>query len=112
METEDPNVTQQPQQVYQSPQQPIYVKVEHESNGVGTTGFVLALINAIVFWVPVIQFLCFVLWPLAGLLSLIGVFKRPRALAFVGLLLCLLPLVLLIAGVGVLAGVGAFFSMV
>lgn len=111
METDDFNVTQQPKQGlqgYPSTQQPIYVKVEHRSNGLGTTGFVLALINAIVFWIPVIHFLCFVLWPLAGLLSFIGLFKSPRALAFVGFLLCFLPLIfLLIAGVGV----GAFFAI-
>lgn len=92
-------------QSYQQRQKPIYIRVEHKSNGLGTTGFILALINAIIFWVPVIDFLCFVLWPLAGLLSLIGLFKSPRTLAFMGLLLCILPIVFLIAGVG------AFFAI-
>lgn len=86
-------------------QQPVYVEVQPNSNGVGTAGFVLALINAIVFWIPVADLLCFILWPLAGLLSFIGLFKKPHGLAIVGLILSILPIFFLMAGAGALLSI-------
>lgn len=80
-----------PQTVYV--QQPIFVK---KSNGAGTTGFVLALLNAIFSFIPVVNAICFILWPLGLIFSLIGVFKSPRGLAIAGLILSLIGIIILL----------------
>lgn len=89
--------------------QPIYVPVAPPSNGLGTAGFVLALlglvlvpvygIGVIVFW-PVLL----LMWGLGLLFSFIGIFSAPRGLAIAGLVLSLLPvLFLLVTRAAVLA---------
>ena len=65
-----------------------------QGNGVGTAGFVLALINFLCF-IPFIG--GFILWTV-GLLGLIlsfaGVFKKPRGLAIAGLVISLIQFIL------------------
>ena len=46
-----------------------------KSNGIGTAGFVSALLGLIFSWVPVLGWF---LWALALIFSLIGVFRTPR----------------------------------
>lgn len=87
-------------------QQNVYVQqVVHKSNGMGVTGFILAIINAVLFWIPFIDLICIILWPLALIFSLIGVFRTPKGLAVAGLILAILPIFFLIAGAGALAGI-------
>ena len=50
------------------------------SNGVGTAGFVITLVNMFLGFIPVVNFLCFILWPLGLILSIIGMLKSPRGL--------------------------------
>lgn len=52
-----------------------------QGNGLGVTGFVLALLGIFLFWVP---FLGWLLWVLGLIFSAIGVFKTPRGLAIAG----------------------------
>lgn len=112
-------VPQQPQQNFQQPvqQQPTYgagasvantlntsttVIVEGKrSNGIGTAGFVLALIAFLVCWIPIVDF---VVWFLGALFSFIGVFKRPRGLAIAGLIISFIGIIILIAFFGALIG--------
>ena len=75
-------------------------QTEHKSNGLGTAGFVLALICLFLFWIPVFDW---ILWVLGLIFSFAGVFKKPRGLAIAGLVISLLGLILIIAVAGAIA---------
>ena len=67
-----------------------------KSNGLGTAGFVLALLALLGCWIPVLNW---ILWLLGFIFSFIGIFKSPRGLAIAGLcisLVDLIPLILLL----------------
>ena len=86
---------QQPgyQQPYQQQpyQQPVYVQQPaKQSNGMGITGFVLALLALLLCWVPVLNW---ILWILGLIFSIIGMFKKPKGLAIAGLIISLLGLI-------------------
>lgn len=70
---------------------------EKKSNGIGTAGFVLALLGLIFSWVPVLGW---ILWVLGLIFSLIGVFRTPRGLSIAGLVISFLGLILLIVLLG------------
>lgn len=104
---------QQPQQAPQQPTQPtaqlpqqqvIVQTVESKSNGIGTAGFVLALLGLLFSWVPVVDF---ILWFLGLLFSFIGCFKNPKGLAITGLILSLIGIIVIIAIFGT---IGALFA--
>lgn len=67
--------------VNQPAQQPVVVKT---GNGMGVAGFVLALLGLIFCWVPVIDW---ILWLLGVIFSVIGVFKPKKGLAIAGLVI-------------------------
>lgn len=68
-------------------------QVEKKSNGVGTAGFVLALIALFVGWVPVLGW---IVWLLGLILSFVGVFKKPKGLSIAGLVISLIGIILLV----------------
>ena len=70
------NMTQE----YQNPQgQTVIInQTEKKSNGIGTAGFVLALIAIFLGWVPVLGW---ILWLLGLIFSFVGVFKTPKGLS-------------------------------
>jgi hypothetical protein len=78
---------------------PVFI-VQNKSNGVGTAGFVLALIGLLFCWVPVVDW---ILWILGAILSIVGCFKEPRGLAIAGVVISFIGIVLIIAFVGALA---------
>lgn len=90
--------------VYQTMAQPqvIVTQMENRSNGVGTAGFVIALICACLSWLPGVNFF---LWFIGLLLSFIGLFKRPRGLAFVGFLISIFDFILIVLILGAIGGV-------
>ena len=57
-----------------------------KSNGMGTAGFVLALLALFLGWVPVVGW---ILWVLGLIFSCVGVFRTPKGLAIAGLIICL-----------------------
>lgn len=61
----------------------------YKSNGLGTAGFILALLGLLLAWVPVLGW---ILWLVGAILSVIGVFKSPRGLAITGIVLSLITL--------------------
>lgn len=63
------------------------------SNGLGTAGFILALLALIFCWVPVLDW---ILWILGLVLSFCGVFKAPKGLAIAGLVISLIGLILIV----------------
>lgn len=86
--------------------QTIIIKERGRTNGVGTAGFVLALIGLFISWVPVLGW---IIWVLGLILSFAGIFNRPRGLAVAGLIISLIDLILLVALVGV---IGAFMATI
>lgn len=72
-----------------------------KSNGMGTAGFVLALLGLILCWIPVLDW---ILWLLGLIFSIIGVFRQPKGLAIAGLVISCLGLIILIV---VLGAIGA-----
>ena len=77
--------------------QTIIIREEsRKSNGLGTAGFVLALLALLGCWIPVLNW---ILWLLGFIFSFIGICKSPRGLAIAGLcisLVDLIPLILLL----------------
>ncbi len=76
-------------------------QTEKRSNGIGTAGFVLALIALFLGWVPVLGWL---VWVLGLIFSFAGIFKSPRGMAVSGLVISLIGLILLLV---VFAGIVA-----
>ena len=70
------------------------------SNGVGTAGFVLALIGLFLSWIPVLGWM---IWLLGLILSFCGIFRTPKGLAIAGLVISLIDLIVLVAVVGSIA---------
>jgi hypothetical protein len=65
------------------------------SNGVGTAGFVLALVAALLGWIPVLGW---ILWIIGLILSFVGVLlKKPRGLAIAGLVISVVDFILLLS---------------
>ena len=67
------------------------------SNGLGTAGFVLALLSILLCWAPVANV---IMWFLGFLFSLIGVFRKPKGLAIAGLVISLIDIIIVIAFFG------------
>lgn len=92
-------ISQQPQS-WQNQQIVVNNTLENRGNGLGTAGFVLALLGVLLFWVPGLDWL---LWVLGLIFSFIGVFKAPRGLAIAGLVLSFIDLIILFVAVSAIA---------
>lgn len=79
-------------------QQVVVNQIQKKSNGMGTAGFVLALVGLLLCWVPVLNW---ILWILGLIFSFIGVFKRPRGLAIAGLIITFVGLIIIVAVISV-----------
>ena len=90
----------------QAGQTEIINQTEKKSNGVGTAGFVLALIAVFLGWVPVLGW---IIWLLGLILSFVGVFKQPKGLAIAGLVISLIGIILLLTVFGTILGGAAAF---
>lgn len=78
----------------------VKVEVEVKKNGIGTAGFILALIGLVFCWVPILDW---ILWFLGALFSFIGVFKKPRGLSIAGLIISFIGVIIIIAVIGAVA---------
>ena len=119
-------MSQQPQQFYNQPmQQPAYMAGAYQqpsqaavasgtqnssttvivqggrSNGMGTAGFIFALLAFLVCWVPVVDI---IVWFLGALFSFIGLFKAPRGLAIAGFIISFIGIIVLVTFFGALVG--------
>ena len=81
-------------------QQVVVNQIGQQSNGLGTAGFVMALISLILCWIPGVSW---VVWFLGMLFSFIGLFKSPRGLAIAGFIISWIDLILIVAIVGSIA---------
>lgn len=66
---------------------------QKQTNGLGTAGFVLALISLFFCWLPLVNG---ILWLIGLTFSLIGVFRQPKGLAITGLVLSVIVLFIMI----------------
>jgi len=95
-------MTQNPQN---HPGQTIIVnQSEKQTNGIGTAGFVLALIAIFLGWVPVLGW---IIWLLGLIFSFVGVFKQPKGLSIAGLVISLIGIILLVVVFGAILGSAA-----
>ena len=82
-----------------------------EKNGMGITGFVLAMVALFSSWVP---FARWIVWLLGLIFSLIGLGKQPKGFAIAGLIISLIGLALIVMiivlGVAVLGVLGGLFA--
>jgi len=90
----------------QSGQTVIINQTERKTNGIGTAGFVLAIIAIFLGWVPVLGWL---IWFTGLILSFVGVLKEPKGLAIAGLVISLIGIILLLTVFGALLGGAAAF---
>ncbi|MBZ0242447.1 MAG: hypothetical protein K8F24_04465 [Bacteroidales bacterium] len=90
----------------QSGQTVIFNQTEKKTNGIGTAGFVLALLAVFLGWIPVLGWL---IWLTGLILSFVGVLKEPKGLAIAGLIISLLGIILLLTVFGALLGGAAAF---
>ncbi|MFA8449092.1 MAG: hypothetical protein ACEPOW_00185 [Bacteroidales bacterium] len=70
---------------------------EKKSNGVGVAGFILAIISLLVGWIPVLGW---IIWLVGAILSIVGVFKKPKGFAIAGLIISFIGLITLITVFG------------
>lgn len=75
---------------------------QNKSNGIGTAGFVLAIIALFLGWIPILGWL---VWLTGLVLSFVGIFRKPKSLAIAGLVISLIGIILLIF---IFAGLAAF----
>ncbi len=76
---------------------PQIVVVQKSGNGLGTAGFVLALLGLIFCWVPILDW---ILWLLGVIFSFIGVFKPKKGLAIAGLVISFIFVIIVLAVLG------------
>lgn len=84
------------QQPQATPQPQVVNVIQQEApkkNGIGTAGFVLALVGLIFGWVP---FFGWISWLLGLIFSFIGIFKTPKGLSIAGLVISLIGIVVII----------------
>ena len=73
--------------------QVIVNQIEKRTNGIGTAGFLVALMGVLFSWLPGVNL---ILWFLGLLLSFIGIFKRPRGLAIAGFIISFVNLIVIL----------------
>lgn len=74
-----------------------------KGNGIGTAGFVCALVAVFTCWIPVLGW---ILWLVGAILSVVGIFREPRGLAIAGTVISFIDVILLIVVVGGIAAIG------
>ena len=105
--TVNPQETQIQPQYPNNPQLSVINNIQQsKSNGLGTAGFVLALISFLFCWVPGVNW---VVWFLGAIFSIIGCFKEPRGLAIAGTIISFIDIIILISVIGAIAGTAAAF---
>lgn len=100
---------QQREQTRMGQQTVIVNQIERKTNGMGTAGFVLALITLFLGWIPILGWLT---WLLGLIFSLVGISREPKGLAIAGLVISLINIILIVlVGGMILAALGFAFSV-
>jgi hypothetical protein len=83
-----------------------------KKNGAGLAGFILALVGLVfcwLTWVPIFGWIIMAALAAGFILSLMGVFKKPKGLALVGLILSAIGIFVTLWWFG--AAIALFFSL-
>ncbi|WP_208611150.1 MULTISPECIES: DUF4352 domain-containing protein [Listeria] len=75
-------------------------EIKRTKNGLGTAGFILALIGLFTGWIPIVGW---IVWILGIVFCVIGLFKRPKGLAIAGTIISVVGIIILI----ILTNIGA-----
>lgn len=75
-----------------------------KSNGLGIAGFIFAIVGLLLGWIPILGW---ILWFFGLLFSFLGLFKKPRGFAVVGVITSLIDLFILLF---LLTAIAAIFS--
>lgn len=98
-----PSVTNQQQPIVNVYTTATQVRETKQKNGIGLTGFILALACLFTSWAPGLNI---VMWILGLVFSAVGVFRKPKGFAIAGLvisMISILIIILLAAVIGELA---------
>lgn len=79
-------------------------QVEKQTNGIGTAGFVLALVAIFLGWIPILGW---IIWILGLIFSFVGIFKQPKGLSIAGLVISLIGIILLLTVFGAILATAA-----
>jgi len=82
---------------YQNFPPPVHPPVE--KNNIGLTGFILSIVAIVISLVPVVGWLC---WLLGLILSIVGVFKKPRGFAIAGIVISFIGFIIMFLILGIL----------
>ncbi|WP_258115384.1 PT domain-containing protein [Levilactobacillus yiduensis] len=74
---------------------------QQQSNGLGTAGFILALISLFTSIIPIVDW---VVWFLGALFSFIGLFRKPRGLAIAGFVISFIGVIIILTLAATIAG--------
>ena len=96
-----PDMTQETENPRDNSRPTVIINQTEKSNGIGTAGFVLALIAVFLGWVP---FLGWIIWMLGLIFSAVGLTRQPKGLAIAGLAISLIGIVLLLVVFGAILG--------
>lgn len=88
-----------PPMSYQNPNPPFPPQQFVEKNNIGLAGFILSIVAIIISWVPIIGWLT---WLVGLILSIVGLFKKPKGLAIAGLVISLIGLIIMVVILGLL----------
>ncbi|MDR1034020.1 MAG: hypothetical protein LBL41_04565 [Bifidobacteriaceae bacterium] len=83
----------------------ITIQQNSEKNSLGLAGFVLALIAVFLGWVPGLGW---ILWLAGAILSIVGLFRKPKGLAIAGTIISFIDIILLVTVFSALVGVLSF----
>lgn len=75
-----------------------------KTNGMAVAGFVLALLGLLLCWVPVLDW---ILWVLGVIFSFVGMFRTPRGFAIAGLIISFIGVIILLIFGALIAAVVA-----
>ena len=73
-----------------------------QKNSVGTSGFIVALVAFVFCWLPLSNW---ILWILGLILYLAGIFKMPKGLSIAGLCISFISVILILVIEGLLSSV-------
>lgn len=87
-----------------NPQPTIIVNQITKTNGMAVAGFVLALLGLLLCWVPVLDW---ILWVLGVIFSFVGMFRTPKGFAIAGLIISFIGVIILLIFGALIAAVVA-----
>ncbi|WP_125588144.1 hypothetical protein [Companilactobacillus jidongensis] len=83
-----------------------YTTDKAQSNPMGTAGFICALVDLFIGWVPFIGWL---LWIVGAALSIVGIFRNPKGLAIAGAVISFIDVIIILVIASSIASISSMF---